>query len=572
MGELRPYFVAEWRMRQRPKAAARTVCSCDGQKISLNRDIEVAKKRPPKGAVPGEVFGADELRDSAQAERIKELKARLVLAQLKQKEIAAEISAADRELHNPAKFKHAEKALPRLQSAHLRARQEAGRLDALLQAAENPPPRTPATPRARKPRPVTTCPPNVAACSIGMLGGVCGLPAPLVLAAAQGSPVVREARFCLASVWSLTPSHNPLRGFAPSAGYPAEVQERAYDRDKGEQLKVIRIAQTLIPELVFNGAPGAIDGLPVVTSRGIVLGGNGRTQALQLHYSQGETAARDFLLDHAAQFGFTREQIAAVSDPAIVRVIETPDPESSSYRPTLRELVRLLNVPLLQSLGVREEAVAEGRRLSDDALDVLSVGLGEDQTLAEYLSSRHSRAFSDALRRAGILTDRNVVRLLEADGDTFSDEGKTFVERLLVGSLVPDAALLEHAGGQLRGTLARGAPWLLSAAASGADWDLRPALGAALRDLLNMRRRDARSVDAFLKQTALGEGPAVLSVPNGEAMLRVLYDLAARPVLFGRFARKYAEISRRNLTAQGGLFPQEIVTPADAIRQAAPAS
>ena len=69
-----------------------------------------------------------------------------------------------------------------------------------------------------------------------------------------------------------------------------------------------------------------------------------------------------------------------------------------------------------------------------------------------------------------------------------------------------------------------------------------------------------------------GEGPAVLSVPNGEAVLRVLYDLAARPVLFGRFARKYAEISRRNLTAQGGLFPQEIVTPADAIRQAATAS
>jgi hypothetical protein len=63
----------------------------------------------------------------------------------------------------------------------------------------------------------------------------------------------------------------------------------------------------LDPELIFNGAPGAIDGLPVVTPQGVVLGGNGRTQALQLHYHQGGTAAKDYLLDHAGQFGFSRE-------------------------------------------------------------------------------------------------------------------------------------------------------------------------------------------------------------------------------------------------------------------------
>jgi hypothetical protein len=117
----------------------------------------------------------------------------------------------------------------------------------------------------------------------------------------------QSARYCLTSADRLIPSHDARRGFVKRDDYPDDVQEREYHRDKREQLKVLSTAQNLIPELIFNGAPGAIDGLPVVTPQGVVLGGNGRTQALQLHYHQGGTA-RDYLLDHAGQFGFSREQ------------------------------------------------------------------------------------------------------------------------------------------------------------------------------------------------------------------------------------------------------------------------
>jgi len=540
LAELEPYFVAEWRMGQRAKHAARTVCSCDGQQITLNPEIEVPAKRPPKGAKRGEIFGADELRDPARTERLKNLKAQLQTVQIS-------LRKADK--------KQTEKL-----------GREAARITAQIERAENPPPKPPR--KARSARAAASCPPSLDSCKLGLTGGLCGLPAPLVLAAAQGSPVVSPSRFCLASVWSLVPSHNPLRGFAPNAAYPATVQERAYDRDKGEQLKVISIAQNLIPELVFNGAPGAIDGLPLVTAGGIVLGGNGRTQALQLHYSYGEQTARNYLLSHAGLFGFSKAQIEAVQDPVVVRVISTPAPDSPNYVATLRELVRLANIPLLQSLGAREEAVAEGRRLSDEALEILSVGLGDDLSLAEYLASRQSRAFAMALRRAGIVNDRNAARLLEADGESFSEDGKRLVERVLVGALLPDAALLEEAGAQLRGTLARGAPWILSAAAGGADWDLRPAITAAVRDLVEIRRRGV-NVDSYLRQTGMDGGPAVLTAQYGESLLRVLSALGARPVAFGRFARRYAELSRAHPSAQGSLLPAEKVSPVDAIRQAA---
>lgn len=431
------------------------------------------------------------------------------------------------------------------------------------------PPRVRAPRKPRAPRVRAACPPGTDGCKLGLLGGVCGLPAALVLASAQGAPTPTAARYCLTSASRLIASHLPLKGFAPNPAYPAEVQERAYDRRPGEQMKVLSIAQNMIPELIFNGAVGALDGLPVTTASGIVLGGNGRTMALQVHYAQGGHAARDYLLDHAQIFGFSRANVEAVPEPVVVRVVDTPQPGTQNARRAMQELVRLLNVPLMQSLDPRSESVAEARRLSAEVLDVIAVGLEGDQTLRDYLSSRQSRTLANALRRAGIITDRNAVRLLE--GESFSEDGKTFVERLLLAALIPDAVLLETLDGQVRATLARATPWLLSAASGGEGWDLRPALRAAVEDLVAMRRQGAPSVDVCLRQTTLGERPAVESVQHGETVLRLLWELGKRPLLFTKFARQYAELARQHPTAQGGLFAAEKLGPTEALRQAMPA-
>jgi hypothetical protein len=579
MQQLYPALTAEYRLSARPLQAAKTLCTCDGQRIVAKPQIATPQRlRPPKGARPGDVFGLEDLRESAHLEALKKRVEKLGLeASHAERRANAAGDRAQRARSDSLQKKYRDD-----QKAYLAQRSRL--IDQIIQTNEEirearegtasrakPHARKTRTqsPRAATPVLAPTCPPDLPACSLGLLGGMCGLPATLVLAAAQGAPIPRTARYCLTSVWQITPSHNPLKGFAPNPNYPAGVQERPYDREKPEQLKVMGIAQNLVPELIFNGSPGAIDGLPVVTPTGIVLGGNGRSQGLQLHYAEGGQAARNYLLHQAGQFGFTREQVAQVQDPVVVRVIDTPPPEAPNYQSTLRELVRLLNVPLTQSLDIRSESVAEAHRLNDDAFDALTVGLGEDQTLSEYLSSRQSRPFADALRRSGILTDRNAGRYLTPDGQAFSEDGKTLVERLLTAALVPDAALLDQAGPQLRGTLARGAPWLLSAAASGQPWDLRPAVMAALRDLVALRNQGQPSVDAYLRQTTMYGQPAVNGVPNGEAMLRVLYELGNRPVLFGRFARQYAELSRRHPTAQFSLLPQEQVTPSQAFAQSA---
>lgn len=429
------------------------------------------------------------------------------------------------------------------------------------------PPRPAAKRAATPPRVHADCPPGTPACGLGLLGGVCGLPAVLVLAGARGSPVPHSARYCLTSAGKLVASHLPTRGFAENPAYPEDVQERAYDRNKSEQLKVLGAAQNLIPELIFNGGAGALDGLPVATSKGIVLGGNGRTMALQVHYHDGGTAARDYLLSHSKMFGFSRANVAAVPDPVVVRVIDTAAPTNPRYRRELQELVRLLNVPLMELIDVRSESVAEARRITDEVLDVLSVGLG-DQSLREYLSTSKAATLASALRRAGILTDRNTSRLLAPDG-SFSEDGKTFTERVLLGALIPDARLLDAMDGAIRASLARATPWLLAAASAGQDWDLRPALLAAVEDLTDLQRRGVPSVEAFLRQTTLGMPPAVLGVPQGVEVLRLLADIGRKPLAVSRFAQEYAAQARQHPTAQQGLFAAEKLSPAQAFAQAA---
>lgn len=575
VSELLEYLTWQWRQGRTAREAVAMTCAAGGRITPSAGTTHAAPSvRPPKNAQPGEAFGADEVRQSVAVGRI-DIKIEALqgkLSDAKQRanlyaQRAAVTKSSARRQELIAKEKEADQKVVQLttQLAEARAeRKERARTVDGWQQVSKPTPRAPKRSGSASTR--AACPPSRKGCELGLIGGSCGLPASLVLASARGAPIPQAARFCLTSADRLIPSHDARRGFTKRADYPEDVQEREYDRDKAEQYKVISTAQNLIPELIFNGAPGAIDGLPVVTKEGIVLGGNGRTQALQLHYSQAGHSARDYLLDNAAQFGFTAEDVAALSDPVVVRVIQTPDVSAPQFQRAAQELVRLLNVPLTQSLGVRAESVAESRRLTDEVLEILSVALS-DSSLAEYLASRASRSLVDALRRAGILTERNAGRLLNPDG-LFSEDGKRTVERLITAAVIPDAALLDRLGSGTVATLAAGAPWILSAAASGNEWDLRKPLRAAAQDLADLRGRDIESVDGFLRQGGFFGKPATADSPEGQSLLRLLFDLARQPTRFRAFARRFAALASQNPINQSSLFETESVSPSQALHRA----
>ncbi|HMY60058.1 MAG TPA: hypothetical protein PK472_17470, partial [Pseudomonadota bacterium] len=128
--------------------------------------------------------------------------------------------------------------------------------------------------------------------------------------------------------------------------------------------------------------------------------------------------------------------------------------------------------------------------------------------------------------------------------------------------------LLERLGPAIVGMLARGAPWILSAAASGDAWDLRGPLYAAAKDLADLRGRGLESVGEFLRQGSMFGKPAVLGNFTAEKLLSLLFETQRKPTRFQAFAKQYAGYAARNPVNQTALFPGEVVSPQTALEHA----
>ncbi len=394
------------------------------------------------------------------------------------------------------------------------------------------------------------------------------------IAGDHGLAQTLKGRYVLMDAAHLIASHDPST-FSPRADYPDGIQERAYHRDEAEQAKVVRNAEHFESGLVFNTNPDATNGPPVATEEGVVLGGNSRTMSLQRLYRQGGERAdkvRAHLKARAHEFGLTPEDIEALAHPVVVRLIEPPDRSHDG----MRSLVRALNENFTQAMDPKAEAVALGAKLSDRHLQELAVAMKPDETLRDFLQSARSKTFIDHLSTAGVIDSRNATHYLkrvEGVGVRFTQEGVGLVERVLAGRLVGDADALARAGDRHLTAIYRAAPHGLAAAASGPEYNLGPALAAALDAHATMARHAEAadrpmvgpkdSPEDFERQMheALGAGllaglgadhPA-LHDPTARKLLELLITRPGASQFAAPF-REIADIAKDTHTDQRGLF------------------
>lgn len=367
-------------------------------------------------------------------------------------------------------------------------------------------------------------------CHIQVRDGVCGAQAAILLPSAHGSPREVPTRYCLVEADRLITSHDPMT-FDPDPRYPAATQERRYDRDRAEQGKVIGVAQNPRPELILSTSASPLDGTPIATPDGIVLGGNGRSMGIRRHVAGGGTVFRDYLLKVCSEFGFTPAQVRRFRSPIVVRTVDPPRSEWPRY-------VRDLNQGLTQVMDVLAEGVSLARQLPPDALEALAAGLADGGELGEFFASRSSLPFIQALERGGIITQQNRGRLVASNG-LLTEDGRALAIRQLAAAVLPDADLLELAGPELRQALARSAPFWLAAAAHGGEWDVRPPLQRAVRDLLAARAADL-ALRRFFQQADLFQPPHSHNHPIALRMLVLLDKLGGKPAVLARVARYFS--------------------------------
>ena len=125
----------------------------------------------------------------------------------------------------------------------------------------------------------------------------------------------------------LQPSH--LGGYRNPLHFIDEAQPKERN-DDASVMSARRIAAHIRPEEITSSVT-AYTGAPTVNTRGEVIQGNNRSAALrEMWAAQPEQAAvyKQYLTDHAADFGLAPEDVEAMQQPVLVNMLDVPDEDA----------------------------------------------------------------------------------------------------------------------------------------------------------------------------------------------------------------------------------------------------
>ncbi len=343
---------------------------------------------------------------------------------------------------------------------------------------------------------------------------------------------------------SLTPSHNANDGYKKSEGFPVNeegrtINDRNYENDKQAQMVTDMIA------MKYDGQ--AVDQVPVVTSDGIVVDGNGRTMAGQKAAKNGtDSAYLEALKENAENYGFTAEQIeqSGIKHPRLVLVSDEPMKYDTAT-------FAKFNKNEKKTQGNTQQAVAQSKKLSADEISTIVAEIEGSGSLDAFFNN--PTAINSLLKR---LVDKGVIGLNEIAGlregeDKLSAAGKDFVKNLLLGSVFSENTIrMMGADAMLKTKALNGIRAVIDNMKLG-DYALRGEIDKAMQ-LVYEARQGGSGVDAYLRTPAMfGENAADRYDPISQAIALALEgkveDFRELMMAYNRNAAHYADASQAEM-------------------------
>ena len=343
---------------------------------------------------------------------------------------------------------------------------------------------------------------------------------------------------------SLTPSHNANDGYKKSEGFPVNeegktINDRDYENDKQAQLVTDMIA------MKYDGQ--AVDQVPVVTTDGIVVDGNGRTMAGQKAAKDGTDGAYlEALKENAENYGFTAEQIeqSGIKHPRLVLVSDEPMKYDTAT-------FAKFNKNEKKAQGNTQQAVANSKKLSTDEIGAIVSEIEGSGSLDAFFNN--PSAINSLLTR---LVDKGVIGLNEVAGlregeDKLSAAGKDFVKNLLLGSVFSENTIrMMGADAMLKNKALNGIRAVTDNMKLG-DYALMKEIDQAVQ-LLYEARQGGSGVDAYLRTPAMfGENAAERFDPISQAIALALEgkaeDFRELMMAYNRNAAPYADANQTEM-------------------------
>ena len=192
----------------------------------------------------------------------------------------------------------------------------------------------------------------------------------------------------------LQPSH--IQGVRNPLHFIDEAQPKERN-DEASVLSARKIAGNIRPEEITSSIT-AYTGAPTVNERGEVIQGNNRSDALRLmwesHSEQAE-AYRQYLKDHAEEFGLRAEDIAALQSPVLVNMLHVDDATAIPLGQYVAQdtesggVERIKPKNALQRMGIEVRSFANLLlRASDDEVSFAGLVDANGASVLKWMSQR----------------------------------------------------------------------------------------------------------------------------------------------------------------------------------------
>jgi hypothetical protein len=265
----------------------------------------------------------------------------------------------------------------------------------------------------------------------------------IMLAGESGRPVKHAIKYKIVEADDIQASHDE-ETFGHNPKYQHGLQERVYETDMAEQLKVIRNASQLEPAFLVNTNPDAMNGAPVIDDDGLVLGGNSRTMAIKRAYKQHEEKAnlyKNYLSQHADNFGFSPDYISTFNKPILVRAYEPADKSEQN----MKLLVRQMNEGFTQAMDEKTEISAISRRVTDRTMGALGRAFSNSDAGSVYevlnMQNDYSQEVLHALMKDGILSNQNMNKYIDSETGRVSPSFAHMLSDVLVGRVIKNKTM-----------------------------------------------------------------------------------------------------------------------------------
>ena len=318
--------------------------------------------------------------------------------------------------------------------------------------------------------------------------------------------------------------------FGKNENYPEKLQPRDRDRVSMKE-QVDDMARNLHPEDLAESR-SVNQGAPLVNQDNVVENGNGRTMAITRAYTTDGDAYKassqkykQYLVEHAEEYGYTREEVEAMQDPVLIR---QRDASSDSLQDSI-----IHSTEGGMKMSASQQAKVDAKKISLKTLSLYDYDGSGD------LTKRSNDDFVvSALNEIVDKSERDVV--FNKDG-TPSKAGIERVKSALAAYAYGDNALLERISEStdtedqnIVKAFSAAAPQVAAIKAKlnkgdvSKDYDL-PKLLSDVLDFYFKSKNDGKSIKFALDETSLfGDNSTIASV-SGKNLARFIADNIRRP-------------------------------------------